>query len=341
MLYGLATAVSYIPFRHMREQVDYQLALLCSTFLASFVLYASCHFLWRRSTPLASALFLSVGFSYILGVLCTVVSALTTLHLNEPRTPISWSMVAAQAFEATIVLIAWSALYFGIKHYGTVEEQRSRLVASEATAREAQLQALRYQLQPHFLFNTLNAISSLVVSKQPERATEMIAKLAALLRNTLSVPEAHVVTLREELAVTEEYLSIEQVRFGPRLAVSLSVSPEASEAQVPRFLLQPIVENSIRHGIARCPNGGNVSITASVIEGQLRIDIENDRTEALLHSGDEGNGLGLANTKTRLEKLYGEQGSVTVTTAQNNRFLVSIQFPLTTAPSIVPQGAGQ
>jgi hypothetical protein len=161
--------------------------------------------------------FLSVGFSYILGVLCTVVSALTALHLVEPEHPLSWSMVAAQAFEPAIILIAWSALYFGIKHYGTVEEQRAELLESEATAREAQLQALRYQLQPHFLFNTLNAISSLVVSKQPERATEMIAKLAALLRNTLSFPEAHVVTLREELAVTEEYLSIEQVRFGPRL----------------------------------------------------------------------------------------------------------------------------
>jgi two-component system sensor histidine kinase AlgZ len=244
-------------------------------------------------------------------------------------------MVASQAFEAAIIFIAWSALYFGIKHYGTVEEQRGRLLESEATAREAQLQALRYQLQPHFLFNTLNAISSLVVSKQPERATEMIAKLGALLRNTLSFPEAHLVTFREELAVTEEYLSIEQVRFGPRLVVSLRVSPEASEAQVPRFLLQPIVENAIRHGIARCSNGGEVSIAASVIEGQLRIDIENDRTEGLLQSGDQGNGLGLANTRTRLEKLYGEQGRVT-TTAQSNRFLVSIQFPLTTASSIVP-----
>ena len=149
------------------------------------------------------------------------------------------------------------------------------------------------------------------------------------------------VTFREALAVTEEYLSIEQVRFGPRLAVSPSVSPEASEAQVPRFLLQPIAENAIRHAIARCPNGGEVSITAIVIEGQLRIDIENDRTEGLLHSADEGNGLGLANTKKRLEKLYGEQGSVTATTAQNNRFLVSIRFPLTTASSMDSQGAGQ
>jgi LytS/YehU family sensor histidine kinase len=318
----------------MREAVDYQLAFLCSTFLASFVLYACCHLLWRRSTPLASALFLSVGVSYILGVLCTVVSALTALHLVEPQTPLSWSKVAAGAFEGTIVLIAWSALYFGIKHYGTVEEQRNRLLASEATAREAQLQALRYQLQPHFLFNTLNAISSLVVSKQPERATEMIAKLAGLLRNTLSFPEAHLVTFREELAVVEEYLSIEQVRFGPRLAVSLTVSSEAYEALVPRFLLQPIVENSIRHGIARCPNGGAVAIRASVIEEQLRIEIENDRKESPLQSSDEGHGLGLANTKTRLEKLYGEQGTVTVSPAQNNRFLVSIQLPLSKASSI-------
>jgi two-component system, LytTR family, sensor kinase len=341
MLYGLATAVSYIPFRHMREAVDYRIAFLCSTFLASFVLYACCHFLWRRSVPLTSALFLSVGFSYVLGFLCTAVSARIALHLVEPQTPISWSMVTSQAFEAAIIFIAWSALYFGIKHYGTVEEQRERLLESEATAREAQLRALRYQLQPHFLFNTLNAISSLVVSKQPERATEMIAKLAGLLRNTLSVPEVHLVTFREEVAVTEEYLSIEQVRFGPRLAVSLSVSPEASEAQVPRFLLQPIVENAIRHGIARCPGGGEVSITASASEGQLRIDVENDRSEGLPRSDDEGIGLGLANTRTRLEQLYGREGSVTATATQNNRFLVSIRFPLTTMPSLISRETGQ
>jgi hypothetical protein len=337
LLYGLATAVSYIPFRHMREAVDYRIAFLCSTFLASFFLYAACRFLWRRSFRLASAMCLSVGLSYILGVICTVLSALAALHFSGSREPLSWSRVAAGAFEATIVLIAWSALYFGIKHYGTVEEQRSRVLASEAMAREAQLQALRYQLQPHFLFNTLNAISSLVVSKQPELATEMIAKLAALLRNTVSFPEAHVVTLREELAVTEEYLSIEQVRFGPRLAVSLSVSSEAYEAQVPRFLLQPIVENAIRHGIARCPNGGEIAIRASAIEGRLRIEVENDRTASTLPFG-EGQGLGLTNTRTRLEKLYGEQGGVTVSTTKQDRFLVSIRFPLTIETSIAFHG---
>jgi LytS/YehU family sensor histidine kinase len=117
------------------------------------------------------------------------------------------------------------------------------------------------------------------------------------------------VTLREELAVTEEYLSIEQVRFGPRLAVSLNVSPRAYEAQVPRFLLQPIVENAIRHGIARRPKGGEVAIRASAIEDQLRIEIENDRpSQGSPQPHERGEGVGLANTRTRLETLYGQQG---------------------------------
>jgi two-component sensor histidine kinase len=335
VLYGLAIAVSYIPFRHMRDQVHYRIALLGATFLASFVLYSSCRLLWRRTTPLALALSLSVALSYVLGFMCTVVSALVSLRMAGSRAPLRWSLVAAQAFEATVVLVAWSALYFGIKHYETAEQQRGRALAAEATAREAQLQALRYQLQPHFLFNTLNAISSLVVMKQPELANKMISKLAGLLRNTLHLPESHAVTLREELTVVEEYLSIEQIRFGPRLDVSLDVDSEAHEAQVPRFILQPLVENAIRHGIARCPNGGSVVIRASAIEGRLRIEVENDRMTSEPQSDEKGHGLGLVNTRTRLEKLYGEQSSLIVSTPQNGRFLISMSIPLNTESPIV------
>ncbi len=326
----LASAISYIPFRHMRGQVIYQGALLVTTLLASFLLHAVCRGLWRRQVQLSSAVMVSIGFSYVLGVCCTTVSALLSLHFANPNTPISWSLVFAEAFEPTIVLVAWSAFYFGIKHFLTVEEQRTRLLEIEATARQAQLQALRYQLQPHFLFNSLNAISSLVVTKQSELATDMIARLAGLLRTTLSSPEEHVVTLREELAVTQEYLSIEQVRFGPRLAVSLCVSTEAYEAKVPRFLLQPIVENAIRHGIARRPDGGEVVIRASTAAEQLRIEVENDRGKAAAHAAEFGDGVGLANTKTRLEALYGPLGSLSVSSLDHERFLVSMQFPLST-----------
>jgi LytS/YehU family sensor histidine kinase len=292
------------------------------------------------STPLASAMFYSVLLAYGLGVLCTALSAIVALHFAGDPAPLSWSMVAARAFEAAIVLIAWSALYFGIKHYATVEEQKARLSASEATAREAQLQALRYQLQPHFLFNTLNAISSLVVSRQPDSATEMIAKLAGLLRSSLSFPEVHAVSLQEELALTEEYLSIEQVRFGPRLAVVLSISTEAYAAQVPRFLLQPLVENAVRHGVSRCPAGGEIAIRAWTEHGYLQIQIENDRVEGASASFEQqGHGLGLANTRMRLEKLYGEYAGVVISSEQERRFLLSVSLPFVRASSVSVLGS--
>jgi hypothetical protein len=326
VLYSLASAISYIPFRHMRGYVIYKAALLFTTFLASLLVHAWCRFVWQKSLRLTPAVACSVVLTYSLGVICTASSAKVSLHFDTPKVALDWSMVAAEAFEPTIVLIAWSALYYGIKYYGTAEEQKSRLLAFEATAREAQLQALRYQLQPHFLFNTLNAISTLVVSKQPEQATVMITKLAALLRNTLNSPETHVVTLREEIAVTEEYLAIEQVRFGQRLRVSLEVSETAHRALVPRFLLQPIVENAIRHGIARRPGGGEVSIRASTVAEQLLIEIENDRSP---HNITEtGDGVGLANTIARLSALYGSQASLSASSGDDPTFLVSISFPL-------------
>jgi LytS/YehU family sensor histidine kinase len=319
----------------MREQVDYQMAFLCTTFLASFLIHLLCRSLWQRSTPLTSAMLYCVLLSYALGFVCTAVSAVIALHFGGNPEPVSWTMVAARAFEAAIILVAWSALYFGIKHYLSAEEQKTRLAESEATAREAQLQALLYQLQPHFLFNTLNAISSLVVSRQPELATEMIAKLAGLLRSSLSFPNTHAVTLREEIALTEEYLSIEQVRFGPRLTVTLNISPEAYEAQVPRFLLQPIVENAIRHGISRRPAGGEIAIRASTTEGRLQIQVENDRGQDAPGSHvHNGSGLGLANTQSRLEKLYGGHASVLISSQPDRRFVISIELPFTRTASI-------
>ncbi|HTD28533.1 MAG TPA: histidine kinase, partial [Xanthomonadaceae bacterium] len=234
-------------------------------------------------------------------------------------------------------LEGWCVLYFGIKHYLVAQQQRAKVLASEATARDAQLMALHYQLQPHFLFNTLNAISTLVVSRQPEKATEMISRLAGLLRNTLSSPDAHTVTLCEELAVVEEYLTIERVRFGSRLRVSLDASDEAGDAQVPRFLLQPLVENAIRHGIAHLPQGGEIAIKAGLVGPTLQIEVTNDTSKPEARPVDPKHGVGLANTRARLEQLYGTGNaelsvSDRVGSDQVGRFSVSLRLPLILDP---------
>src|SRR5262249_54800503 len=151
----------------------------------------------------------------------------------------------------------WSSLFFGFKHFKALEVHRELLLVSEATARMAQLKALQYQLQPHFLFNTLNAISSLVVSNQPKLATETLSRLAALLRSTLRDSETYTAPLHEELDMIEEYLEIEKLRFGARLSVQMDIEEGAQSASIPRFLLQPLVENAIRHGVERSTTPGD------------------------------------------------------------------------------------
>ena len=334
VLYGVATAVTVTPFGQLGADLYAVIAQFGSSFIASFILYFLCHSLWRRGVPLLRALCYCGMVSYVLGFICTVNSRLTQIHFSPDPLTFSWGIALAEGVSASLILDGWCVLYFGIKYYKTVQEQQSRLLASETTAREAQLLALHYQLQPHFLFNTLNAISALVISQQPALATEMIAKLAGLLRNTLSFPNTHTVSLREELAVIEEYLAIERVRFGGRLRVSFDVSAEANDAQVPRFLLQPLVENAIRHAIARSPEGGAIDIAAHVSQQVLAIEVANDTDDTAEIAADGNPGVGLANTRSRLFQLYGQGAARLELFHSGRRFRVSIELPLSTAPIV-------
>ena len=326
-LYGIASLAGSIPFLRQHDYVAYRTMFVLSGFVTSFAMYALCHLLWRRQTPFLWTLPYCAALSYILGTACSTASILAEVWFGGPNTRFRWDMVFAGATGGSFVLVAWSALYFGVKHYQTIEDQHSQLLASQALARDAQLEALRYQLQPHFLFNTLNAISSLVITKQTDTAAEMIARLAGLLRSTLSSPERHAVTLREELEITEEYLSIEEARFGARLTVVFDISPQTEDKQVPRFLLQPLVENAIRHGIAKLPQGGEIVIRALCSEDMLQIEIESDQVEGGTDKDAQGYGLGLANTRKRLHTIYGTEG-VVASKSLGNRFVVSLQLPL-------------
>lgn len=215
---------------------------------------------------------------------------------------------------ALYVMLSWSGLYFGIKFSREIAHERENALRANATAHEAQLKMLRYQLNPHFLFNTLNAISTLVMDNQNTTANRMVSGLSAFLRHSLDSDPMQRVSLEEELEALTRYLGIEQLRFGDRLRVAIDVSPQASRALVPSLVLQPLIENCIKYAISKRIEGGTIAVSAQVKDGSLHIQVVDDGPGLPEACVGNGNGVGLANTRERLKVLYGERQSVNVHT---------------------------
>jgi sensor histidine kinase YesM len=326
LLYAVAVVTSSLPLRHQQDFVAFRATFILTTFTESFAMYGLCSYLWRRRVNLFASLLFCIAASAMLGLASSTLSIWSEAHLSGGTVSFRWAYALSGMTGAGFVLFAWSALYFGIKHYLALEEEKTRLRLSEANARDAQLRALRYQLQPHFLFNTLNAISSLVVNQENQGATQMISRLADLLRSTLDRPDVHFASLEDELLVMNEYLAIEKLRFGARLNIVFDVDAAALQAQVPRFLLQPLIENAIRHVISTLIAGGTVTIRASRSHNTIELSIMNDvcRTCA---AGPQAVGLGLANTRARIEQTYGAHGSVIVMNETAECFCVTVTIP--------------
>jgi LytS/YehU family sensor histidine kinase len=226
-------------------------------------------------------------------------------------------------------MLAWSALYFAVKYYQVFQEVQKSALKSAAMAHEAQLKMLRYQLNPHFLFNTLNAISTLILEKQTEDANRMVTRLSSFLRHSLDNDPMQKVTLNQELAALKLYLDIEKVRFEERLRLEDDVEPEASNALIPSLLLQPLVENAIKYGIARSEEGGRLRIAAKVFAGDLLIELSDDGPGVKLVDGEipDANGVGLRNTRERLSELYGEHHSFRLSETDPHGLTISIRIP--------------
>lgn len=199
-------------------------------------------------------------------------------------------------------------------------------IALEARLVEARLQTLKNQIQPHFLFNTLNAISTLV-RHDPDAAERMITHLADLLRNTLLHRQHQEVTLGEELELLEPYLEIERTRFGERLTLEVHADPGALASRVPHLLLQPLIENSIRHGIAPQRGPGWISVTASLSEGALLLRVKDNGVGIDPAAMEAGGGIGLANIRARLTQLHGDAASLKVMPRRAGGTMVELRIP--------------
>ena len=233
-----------------------------------------------------------------------------------------WQYVAATWVSVSGADCIWGLFYVGLTSKRRFQEKEIHL---QLSLREAELRALEAQLNPHFLFNALNSVRALVIENPPQ-AQDMITRLANLLRYNLHHDMNHRVPLAVELEMVSDYLALESVRFEDRLRVQSAVEPAAAQVLVPPMLLQTLVENALKHGIARLPAGGDLAIRARIEEERLVIEVEN--TGQLTDLGTEATQVGLRNARDRLRILFGDRASLVLKNGED-RVTATVTIPRT------------
>ncbi|MFT4767045.1 MAG: two-component system LytT family sensor kinase [Glaciecola sp.] len=293
---------------------------------------------WDRA--LGTRAFAILGASYCAGVVWVLCRSVLFYNLFpeelkklEPERSHSLAIYFSSSISGVSVMLVWSALYFGIKYYLLNQEAKQRYLKAISMAHEAQLKMLRYQLNPHFLFNTLNAISTLILDKDTELANGMVMKLSRFLRYSLDNDPMQQITVAEEVQSLKLYLDIEEVRFAERLTLHFAISEAAEQALMPSLLLQPLVENSIKYAVSRSINGGSIAVSASVEDGCLQLAVADDGPGLDLRQGrlPKGGGVGLANTRERLTQIYGDKQSFRLGSTEPHGLTITICIPVSYA----------
>ncbi|MDP8994440.1 MAG: histidine kinase [Pseudomonadota bacterium] len=227
------------------------------------------------------------------------------------------------------LLVAWSALYYSINYYLMLEQQTDRLLRLEHQASSAQLAMLRYQLNPHFLFNTLNSISTLVLLKQTDRANAMLSRLSSFLRYTLVNEPTGMVTIAQEIETLKLYLEIEKMRFEDRLRPHFHIDRQVERALIPSLLLQPLVENAIKYAVTPQEEGADISIEAHLNVDRVVITVSDTGPGAQDHwvRAQQSTGVGLANIRDRLAQAYGDNHRFDTHSDIQGGFRVIIEIP--------------
>ena len=311
------TLTSIIPVI-IEAIVGYCITLLLSTLYGFY-----------RRLPRVTGIMLSIFTLAAATFLYATLDAFSFSFIKLAAPGIDLSVLLATLFLNFTVLAGWSALYFGINFSLIVEDQIDQMEHLENQASSAQLAMLRYQLNPHFLFNTLNSISTLVLLKQTERANAMLSRLSSFLRYTLAnEPTAHV-TVAQEVETLKLYLEIEKMRFEDRLRPRFEIDPGVEKARLPSLLLQPLVENAIKYAVTPQEDGAEISVTARLVGNRVLLGVS-DTGPGLMPTKTRpslSTGVGIANIRERLAQAYGPDHRFDVRAMPTGGFGVEIEIP--------------
>src|ERR1035438_6391799 len=327
-LYDLLESIH--DFLTKRVYINEETVPIVFMFLGSFALRPVCRWLLRQSQSWIAFELKAAAAAMVTSIPVACAAGLTL----QNSYPVPWHAYVAMLMWSAFMLFTWCSLYFSIKQWQQSQDEKERLLRAESEVREARLLALRYQLNPHFLFNSLNAVSTLILDGNAPAATRMLAQIGDLLRSSLDSEVTDEVALSLELAFTEGYLAIEQTRLGERLKFDMVVPMETRDALVPSMLLQPLVENAVRYGVAPLVEGGWIVIESALHADRLRIVIGNSGRRGEGERKKNGNGLGLRNTAERLKTLYGANHRFSLEWPACGGCEVTVEFPFRRSESL-------
>jgi hypothetical protein len=259
------------------------------------------------------------------GLPAVVVRMPSTREIVLQRAP---QLMAAEMVSWYFFFAAWASFYIAMSAAAGMRSAERRAARAERNAQAAQLRALRYQVNPHFLFNTLNSLSSLVLTRRVDEAETMIVNLSSFFRSSLTLDPGADVTLAQEIELQELYLDIEKVRFPRRLKVRIEIPADLRNARVPPLILQPLVENAIKHGVARTTDAVTLTVAAREEDARLVLTVENDRGPGPRVSEEHGTGVGLANVCDRLAARFGAAGECAAEALAGGGWRVTLAMPL-------------
>ncbi len=287
-----------------------------------------------RSTPymLATAFLVSIPITIAYATInhvafYTMLPESMLVEMKEtPMEGSTLSMILWAASGWYFFVVAWAVLYIALSYAAKVQFAERRAAQYRSEAHTAELRALRYQVNPHFLFNTLNSLSSLVMGRREEEAERMIMNLSTFFRTSLTADPTHDVSLADEIKLQRLYLDIERVRFPRRLNVEIDVPPELENARIPGLILQPLVENALKYGVSRSTGKVTIAIRARALDGRMRIVVEDDGTAS--GPAEPGHGVGLRNVCDRLETRFGRAAQCESGPRKGGGWCVVLTIPL-------------
>lgn len=294
----------------------------CLAALISLVLW------WMGTRPLGQKALVACALSLVGATVSALFDRGLQIYMTWPDPmPFDPQYFASVMTFSTSELFGWSCLYMALQYSAQVREAERRLSEARQQAAAAQLRALQYQVNPHFLFNTLNALAGLIEEGEQARACGMVMQLAGFLRRTLALDPMSDLRLGDEIALQLDYLAIEETRFSDRMALRLEVDPATRDIWVPALILQPLVENAVKHGIARVPGRAEMVIGAEAEDGVVRLWVENPLPEGAGPPPD-GLGIGLRNVAERLAARFGDEAGLALRLAGPGRLRGELRLPV-------------